>query len=208
MRILELYAGSRSIGKMGEKFGHEVFSVDLKPFEGIDLAISHHRDGQKPKTEFAEKSDRLIKHTLGIIAQCLMENPFLSFYIENPVGMLRKMDFMQGIPRATVHYCQYSDDRMKPTDIWSNNIKSLFQPYGWQPRAKCRNGNTQCHHEPAPRGSDTGTQGKKNNYERSKLPPALCDDVIEAAFQRKTALESEHSQIIQENALREIQRNL
>lgn len=204
MNILELYAGSRSVGKAAEQLGHEVCSVDIKSFEGIDLvmdieyltvkdlpfipemiwasppcttysiaAISHHRNHQKPKTKFAVKSDNLIKNTLRLINEinCL-------YYIENPVGMLRKMDFMKGIDRATVTYCSYGDKRMKPTDIWSNNIHSMFNLNGWQPTPMCFNGNIKCHHEPAPRGSRTGTQGKRNEYERSKIPEKLCLEII------------------------------
>jgi len=204
MDILELFAGSRSIGKEAEKQGHRVFSVDIKDFEGIDLvqdieflkpeqipfkpqmiwasppcttysiaAIGRHRDMGKPKTDFADKSDRLVKNTLALIKHfdCL-------YYIENPRGYLRKMPFMLGLPRATVWYCTYGDTRAKPTDIWSNNIRSIFNPNGWQPRPECRNGNKNCHHESAPRGSRTGTQGMKGNYERSKIPDQLCKEII------------------------------
>jgi len=31
MNVLELFAGSRSIGKVAEELGYNVFSVDVKP---------------------------------------------------------------------------------------------------------------------------------------------------------------------------------
>jgi hypothetical protein len=80
------------------------------------------------------------------------------------------MDFMTYYPiRHTVTYCQYGDDRMKPTDIWTNNTK-------WSPRPMCKNGDS-CH-TAAPRGSKTGTQGRKGNYERSMIPPVLCAEAL------------------------------
>lgn len=38
MKVLELFAGSRSVGQVAEERGHEVFSLDIHPFDGIDLA--------------------------------------------------------------------------------------------------------------------------------------------------------------------------
>lgn len=45
---------------------------------------------------------------------------------------------------------QIGDDRAKPTDIWTNSLT-------WKPKPSCHNGNKNCHHAPAPRGSRTGT---------------------------------------------------
>jgi site-specific DNA-cytosine methylase len=203
MNVLELFAGSRSVGKAAEELGMRVYSSDITQFGGIDYvvdildldvrevmmipdviwasppctsysiaAISHHRNGQEPKTEFAKKSDLMIAKVHEIIDYFTEKNPDLVYYIENPRGMLRKMDFMRRHPiRHTVTYCQYGDTRMKPTDIWTNDLR-------WNPRPMCKNG-APCH-EPAPRGSRTGTQGRTNNHERSKIPHDLCLEILNA----------------------------
>lgn len=146
-------------------------------------AISTHRNGIEPKTDYAKKCDRVNIHALKLVDHYLKLNPKLVFTIENPRGMMRKMPFIKGIPRVTIWYCSYKDDRAKPTDIWSNNIYSLFNPNGWIPRPECHNGNRNCHHQSAPRGSKTGTQGKKGSYERSKIPDALCIEILNAINQ-------------------------
>jgi len=204
--LLELYSGSRSVGKVAEEMGIKVFSVDNKDFPGTSLvkdiefltiddipfipniiwasipctsyslaAISTHRNGIIPRTEFGKKSDRLAKNTLKLMSAY----PDALWYIENPRAMLRKMPFMQGLPRTTVTYCQYGDTRMKPTDIWSNNIYSIFNQDGWRSRPMCKNGDT-CHVS-APRGSRTGTQGLGNAYLRSIIPEELCREILVAS---------------------------
>jgi len=216
MKVLELFAGSRSIGKVAETLGYEVFSSDLNNFEGIDYAvdildfdinkvpfkpdiiwasppcttysvaaISHHRPHNKEMSDFAKKSDLMVVKTIEIIWQ--LKPKF--WYIENPRGMLRKQSFMDWLPRTTVWYCRYGDNRAKPTDIWSNNIRSLMNPDGWQPRPECFNGNEKCHHDKQPRGYSAkkaagalgkGTQGMKDNYERSKIPEELCLEILKS----------------------------
>lgn len=202
MSLLELFAGSRSVGRMAESMGINVFSVDWDKYEGISLsidveelrasdvpfipdivwaspdcttytiaAISTHRNGTEPKTEYAKKCDRVNQHFIMLIKQWLIWNPNLVFFIENPRGMLRKMPFMQEFKRYTIWYCQYGDDRAKPTDIWTNSKT-------WTPRPMCHNGNKNCHHQSAPRGSKTGTQGRKGSYERSRIPDQLCKEIL------------------------------
>ncbi len=212
MDLLELFAGSRSIGRAAENRGHNVFSVDWQEFPGIHLsidietikasdvpflpdavwmspdcttytvaAISHHRKGAEPTSEYAIKCDKVNQVAIALIKHYLSLNPKMKFYIENPRGMMRKMPWMQQFDRATVWYCQYGDDRAKPTDIWSNNINGMFNPCGsWHPRKECSNGNKGCHHESAPRGSRTGTQGKKGAYDRSRIPDQLCEEIIKS----------------------------
>lgn len=203
MKVLELFAGSRSIGKVCDELGHEVFSSDWTEFEGIDYvtdinkfdinkvpfvpdviwasppcttfsvaSIGKHWDmNRRPKTQDAIMGLQILKKTMEIIQMYKHYNPNLIWYIENPRGMMRKVNewnFIKHV-RHTVTYCQYGDTRMKPTDIWTNN-------YNWSPRPACKNGMS-CHVS-APRGSRTGTQGLKGAYVRSQIPKELCTEII------------------------------
>ena len=105
--------------------------------------------------------DNVDQHVLDLIRELKPKY----WFIENPRGGMRKMTWMQGLPRYTVTYCQYGDTRMKPTDIWTNHPNPKFKP-------PCHNGDP-CH-EPAPRGSKTGTQGLKSSIDRSRIPHKLC----------------------------------
>jgi len=210
MNLLELFAGSKSVGRTGVELGYNVFSVDWNNYDGIDLqidiealrlsdvpfvpdviwaspdcttytiaAISTHRTGTEPKTDYARKCDSVNKHFISLIKDWLIINPGLVFFIENPRGMFRKMPFMQEFTRHTLWYCQYGDDRAKPTDIFTNSNT-------WMPRPVCHNGNKDCHHQPSPRGCKTGTQGRKGSYDRSKIPLELCNEVLSSCFVKPT----------------------
>jgi len=143
-------------------------------------ALGIHRDFTEPKTEQAKKADRVTMNTIGLLKHYLKVNPSMKFTIENPRGILRTMPFMKGIDRVTVWYCRYGSKVAKPTDIWSNNIRNLFNPDGWNPRAKCYNGNKNCHHIKAPRGMKTGVQGMNDAETRSVIPEKLCVEIIES----------------------------
>lgn len=133
--------------------------------------ISYHRQREAngnlaPVTDYAKKCDEINKHLIDLIQE--LKPRF--WFIENPVAGMRKMDFVQGLPRYTVTYCQYGEKRMKPTDIWTNHPTPQFKP-------PCQQG-APCH-EAAPRGSKTGTQGLKNKVERAKIPRALCEHIVD-----------------------------
>lgn len=166
------------------------FDIGKVPFDNVDFlwasppcetfsvaSIGHHWKGgskaYEPKTEASLEGIKRVLKTLDII-KALKPTYWI---IENPRGLLRKMDFMNqpGIYRYTVTYCQYGDTRMKPTDLWSNIPDLEFKPM-------CKNG-MPCHIS-APRESSTGTQGIKTYKDRSRVPTELCASVIKQIERR------------------------
>jgi len=208
MKVLELFAGSCSFSNVAANYSFETYTTDHWQYDTkIDQIVDifnfninkvpwqpdiiwasppcttfsiascgkhwHPPDklgNRNPKTEAAETGLLMLEQTIWIMSNLQPKY----FFIENPRGLMRKMPQVQYLPRYTVSYCQYGDKRMKPTDIWTNlkfNAKM------------CKNG-MPCH-EAAPRGSRTGTQGLKNNHERSKIPYLLCREIIETILQKE-----------------------
>ena len=138
-------------------------------------SVKHHWNPDKtPKSKACETGINLLNKTIDIIEQLKPKY----WFIENPRGMMRKYIRMVALTkkyfRHTVTYCQYGDDRMKPTDIWTNN-------HNWHPKPVCNNGDS-CH-KSAPRGSSTGTQGIKCTVDRSRIPEMLCKEIYQSCVQ-------------------------
>lgn len=207
MKVLDLFCGTKSIANAFERHGHDVYTVDwnpdFKPTLCADIgaltaddivnlcggkpdviwaspdcttfsiaAISRHRTQSNdgillPKSDYAKKCDEIDAHVIDLIKEL---NPTF-WFIENPRGGMRKASFMRELNkyRHTITYCQYGDFRMKPTDIWTNHESPDFKP-------PCKNGDN-CH-VAAPRGSATGTQGIKGARDRSRIPNAFCEHIV------------------------------
>lgn len=201
MRILDLFAGlgGERRRKKVEARGHEYVTLDFDPAFECDLtrdiltvtpeevsgfdfiwasppceafsvaSIGHHWNKDRtPRTVHAVLSQKIVAHTRYLI-ECAA--PRRGFVIENPMGMLRTLPCVEGLPRALVTYCQYGETRMKPTDLWG------FSPH-WTPRPPCKK-RAKCH-ESAPRGANTGTQGIRGAAERAIVPWALWADILDA----------------------------
>lgn len=221
VKVLELFSGSGSVGKVARRLGMDVVSLDSHPYPGTTLvmdirpfamepwrylpqgwkpnivwasppcttysmaAVGKHRsEGGRPKSKEADMADKVLENTVNLLA---MWSTSAMIYMENPMAMMRKMPMVTGrlsavADRTTVWYCRYGDKAAKPTDIWTNNLRSLSNPSGWQPRPVCHNGNPNCHHDRAPRGSSTGTQGKANAHERGKIPSELILEILLASI--------------------------
>lgn len=200
MRVLELFCGTKSIGKVFKDAGHEVFSVDIDPSHKPDYAcniIGMRLDilpwkpdviwASPPCTTFSVAS--MGKHWGGgkgayipKTLECLTGLKLMAKTKGIILTLKPKLWFIEnprGVMRKvigldkyrkTITYCQYGDSRMKPTDIWTNSK--------WMPKPMCHNGDS-CH-EAAPRGSKTGTQGLKGAKERGVIPPRLCQEILAA----------------------------
>lgn len=199
MKVLDLFSGLEGWSGPWKERGHEVYRVeldaqfpaeyrDIRTFDpSIDMpwmpdvilasppctGFSVMRIGRnwtmdnQPKTDTARMGLLLVKRTLQVIEQCKPK----FFIIENPRAKLRALPILQHLFMRTVTYCQYGEERMKPTDLWGGFPPSLAL------KEACKNGDT-CHVS-APRGSRTGTQGMDKHIS-AKIPKALSLAVLEA----------------------------
>jgi len=199
--MVEFFKGSGKLAKAFQKRGYDVYTIDnnpdLKPDLCIDMLLfkvsmlpERFRNPDVahfgvPCTKFsvAGRSSNFTNFMPNSIDSCLAlalvyksldlikEMQPKSWFIENPMGYLRMFPFMRRLPRKEVWYCQYGDNKAKPTDFWTNRIE-------WIPK-KCFNENPNCNHDRAPRGSKSGTQGLDNAYERGVYPEKLCQEIVD-----------------------------
>ena len=196
MKVLEIFCGTKSFGKVCENAGHKVFTVDFNPKFKPDIVAdmlyfnkkSLPKEWRKPDVlwcsppcqTFSLSGNSMFmgfpttsKSYIGLALaykciELIRELKPKYYIIENPRAGLRTVWFMKPLDRTTVSYCQYGLNRMKPTDIWNN--------FNFEGRC-CKNGES-CH-ESAPRGSKTGTQGEKSSELRGVIPEQLCKEILE-----------------------------
>ncbi len=130
-------------------------------------SVGHHwSENMKPDTEYCLTNIQLVWKTLYLINKLKPDY----WFMENPQGML--INVLPHSPEK-VTYCQYGDDRMKPTYLYGQHPSSM------QYRS-CSEGD-KCH-EAAPRGSNhSGTQNTDMNAtDRAQIPYGLSKKIFEA----------------------------
>lgn len=205
MKLLELFAGTRSVGKAFEKRGHKVFSVEWnKDFENIDLYddILNVTSQQildcfgRPDVIWA--SPDCSTFSIAAISHHRIKNPMtgsldaVSDYAKfcdkvnrHVLQLINELDpkyFFIENPRGGLRKMGYMQDLLRYTVTYCQYGDARMKPTDiWTNhpapnfRPMCHNGDS-CH-TAAPRGSKTGTQGLKNSKERAKIPEQLCDHI-------------------------------
>lgn len=203
MNLLELFARSRSIGRVGKRLGYNVFSVDWKEYDDIDLSID---------------IENLTKEDIPFTPDIIWASPDCTTYSIAACSTHRnnsiepKTDYAKKCDRVNVHFIKLIKEWLiinQDMVFFIENPRGMLRKmpfmqefkrhtiwycqYGdkrakptdiwtnsktWIPRPQCHNGNKNCHHHPSPRGSKTGTQGIKSSYDRSRIPEQLCIEIL------------------------------
>ena len=205
MKVLELFAGTRSIGKAFERKGHEVFSVEWnRDFADIDW---HEDIGKITAQDIIEKFGK---------PDVIWASPDCTSYSLAAISHHRRKE-ADGTLTPLSDYAKFCDEvnahvielikELNPTYYFIENPRGALCNMGFMqgipkhlvtycqygdtrmkpthiftnypnPEFKhCKNGDS-CH-VAAPRGSQTGTQGIKGSVDRSRIPDKLCDYVVE-----------------------------
>lgn len=203
LKVLELFAGTRSIGKAFEKLGHEVYSVEMdEQHENIDwyadiTKISAYeireRFGQPDIVWASPPCQRFSVASIGHHWIKGTNDPKTKEAEEAMVMLRKTLDLINEL-NPTYYFIENPRGKMRKVEPMErlNRYTVTYCQYGdsrmkptdiWtnhpNPRFRpiCKNG-APCHVS-APRGSQTGTQGLKGSVLRSIIPEELCDHIAE-----------------------------
>lgn len=201
LKVLELFAGTRSIGKEFEKRGHEVFSIEWdKQHPNIDWYVDINKVTAQDildkfgKPDIIWASPDCTKFSVAAIGKHWIKGTNLPKteetkraleLLEHVVGLIKELN-------PTYYFIENPRGKMRKMDCLQEfpRYTVTYCQYGdirmkptdlWtnhpDPKFKpsCKNGDT-CH-VAAPRGSQTGTQGIKGTVDRSRIPQQLCEHV-------------------------------
>tara|TARA_R110000787_G_scaffold86788_1_gene184966 strand:- start:4762 stop:5346 length:585 start_codon:yes stop_codon:yes gene_type:complete len=143
MNVLELFSGTRSIGKVCDQIGWTSVSVDviLPADHECDIMDFDYKQYPKdhfdiiwaspPCTEYSKAKTRGVRDIEGANKIVKRTKEIIDFFdceywfMENPqTGKLKEQDFMKDIPFIDCDYCMYGKPYRKRTRIWTNkNLK-------------------------------------------------------------------------------------
>ena len=168
-KLLELFSGTGSVGKVAKELGFEVVSLDLKNADiNIDILQFDYKIypvgyfdviwASPPCTESSRAKTtgiRKIEYANSIVLKTIEIINYLNpkyFIIENPqTGLLKEQPFMYNLPYKDIDYCKYGMDYRKRTRLW-NNI------FNWIPKPLC---NKDC----------DSMDGNKHKAVAQRMPP-------------------------------------
>lgn len=206
MKVLELFAGTRSIGKAFERRGHDVFSIEWdKRFENIDLYADINtitaddilKNFGRPDVIWASPdcttysiaaiSHHRRKEDDGNLAPVSEYAKFCDNVNQHVLKLIHELNpkywFIEN-PRGGLRKMRFMKDLPRYTLTYCQYGDTRMKPTDIftnhpNPRFKppCHNGDP-CH-VAAPRGAKTGTQGLKGHIERSIIPDRLCDHIVD-----------------------------
>ena len=202
MKVLELFAGSRSFANQAALMGHTVYTSDITQFGGIDyIADILHFDikavpfvpdiiwasppctgfsvaaiGKSWNRDYTPKSDTA-RLGMELVKKTL---EIIEVYrLLNP-DLLFYIENPRGMLRKLplLQHLPYHHTitYCQYGDTRMKPTDIWTNDANWRPKSPCKNG-APCH-VAAPRGSKTGTQGLKGAYERSKIPATIAEEIL------------------------------
>lgn len=205
MKILELFAGTRSIGKAFESAGHEVYSVewdekhpDIDWYVDIGTITAADILERFGKPDVIWASPDCTSYSIAAISHhrereesgnLAPKSDYAKLSDDVNANLLRLISdldptyyFIEN-PRGGMRKMTFMADLPRYTVTYCQYGDTRMKPTDiWtnhpDPAFKpmCKNG-APCH-VAAPRGSKTGTQGLKNSVERSRIPNELCEHIV------------------------------
>jgi hypothetical protein len=204
MNVLELFAGSRSVGKVAQKLSFNVYSSDIEQFGGIDyvtdiLEFDPSKIPFKPDIIWAScpctafSVAAIGKNWTKVEDEYIPKNPRAEFglkLVQKTLEIIEHFNptyFFIENPRGMLRKMPIMADLQRQGVTYCQYGDTRMKPTDiwtnstkWIPRPMCKNGDP-CHVS-APRGSKTGTQGLKGAYERSKIPEDLCFEILKSCI--------------------------